>query len=141
MKRKCKRNNDRKNIDKQVQAFHSLSLCAQVFPGNPQHTKTFTVLLIQMFMMHLMRPPDTSYIRIIAPGKKLYSLVNYYIMYHEICKTVHGYARTYGGKPGLVAKCAKQNAEDARNREYQEKHIIFFKKTVTFLMMVFMQIP
>ncbi len=99
-----------------------------VFFCDHQHSKAFTLIFFQMLMMHFMRPPDTSHIYIIAACEKFYSLVDYNIMYQEICKAVHCYTCAYCSQPKFMIKCSEK-MHRILGMENIRKKASFFSKT------------
>src|SRR5574338_1450197 len=70
---------------------HQLFIIPDLFPiffGHVQHAETFAIMTIQVFMMHFMRPANSPYISVIAPGKPFEALMNDHIMHQEISKPV-----------------------------------------------------
>jgi hypothetical protein len=112
-----------------------------VFFGYQQHPKTFALKFPEVFMVHLMCPPDTAYIPVVASCKKLYALVNDHIVYQEISKTIQGDPCTDRSQPVPAIKSAEPDTEYAGNRKNKEERIILFKNPMAFFMMIFMQIP
>jgi hypothetical protein len=60
-----------------------------VFFCHEQHTETFTLILVEVFMVHFMCPSYGAYVCIIAPGKPFKPLVNDYFMHYKISKAIH----------------------------------------------------
>jgi hypothetical protein len=107
-----------------------------------QHPKGFTILFIEVFVMHFMRPPDGADINIIAACKEFESLVDDDLMHHKVREPIEHYSKANGLYPphGGI-QCAPQNHADTWNSENHKKPVVFFKKTRTLSMVIFMQVP
>ena len=86
-----------------------------VFFGDQQHSKTFSLKPVQMFVMHFMGPTDGSYISRIAFGKPFKPLVNDYVMHQEIGKTVGHDAKANCLHPPNMIICAEEDQQYAWN--------------------------
>ena len=106
-----------------------------------QHSERFSFLFSKMFMMHFMRPPDSSYIDIIGTGKPFKSLMNDHIMHHKISNAISHDAKTNCLQPIHFIIGSKQNAKKTGNCKNQKKASFFSKNPGPFLMMIFVQVP
>jgi hypothetical protein len=108
---------------------------------NVQHPKGFAFIFIQVFMVHFVGPPDSTYIRIVSSRKPFEALMNDYIMDNKICKPIRHYSEAHSLHPINGIDGAKENAAKAGYGKNDEEGVVLFKKTRFFLMMVFMQVP
>src|SRR5262245_52849641 len=72
-----------------------------VFFIHPHHSETFAIMPVELFVMHFVRPPDSTYIRIVAPGEPFQPLVNDHFMNQEISNAIQGESGTYTDHPVL----------------------------------------
>jgi hypothetical protein len=109
--------------------------------GYYQHTKTFPILLAQMFVVHFVRPANGSNILVVTTGKPFKPLVNNYIVYQKIGCPVHGYTKTNSGCPIRMALQTQHNTQPTGNGEDEKERIVLLKKTGAFLVMVLVEVP
>ena len=108
---------------------------------NVKHTKAFAIVLFKMFMVHLMRPPDGSYVCVPAFAEPFKTLVNDYVMHHKISEAISHHAETDGHQPPHVIDTSKYDRQHARDCENEKEAVIFLKKAWFYLVMIFMQYP
>jgi hypothetical protein len=83
-----------------------------------------------------MCPANGPDIGIFAAGKPFEALVDNYIMYKEIGKSVSHYAKADGLLPPYLVERPKHDQQHAGDRENDKKSIIFFKKSRFHLVMI-----
>jgi hypothetical protein len=106
-----------------------------------QHTETFAVVPVKMFMMHFMRPADGPHIVAVAFGKPFKPLVNDHIMNQKITEAIRHNAKANGLHPPHMIKGAGINQQYAGYSEDDKERIILFEKARLHLMMIFVQVP
>jgi hypothetical protein len=112
-----------------------------VFACHKQHPETFTIMPVEVFVVHFMRPSNGADIGIIAAGKPLETLMNDYIMHQEIGEAIGHDAKANRLHPPDMVVGAEKYQQHAGDSEDHKKGIIFLKKTRFHLMVVAMQIP
>ena len=80
------------------QRFVALYLVPILF-GHEQEPKTLAVLLAQMLVVHLVRPPNGPHIGMVAAGKPLQPLVNDHVVDDEIRRPVQHDSKPNGLHP------------------------------------------
>jgi hypothetical protein len=108
---------------------------------NIEHAETFSMFLIEMFVMHFMRPPDRPNIGVPAPGKPFKALMYDHIVNQEICEAVCHDAEADSLQPPFLIHGTICDTEHAWYSEYHKEEIILFKKTRLHLVMIPMEIP
>jgi len=113
----------------------------EIFQRNKQHSETLTVFFTEMFMMHFVCASDGSEIPVVAVAEDFKSLVNEYVVHHEITESVNGDADANVKLDVATGKNSKEHQQHARDGENQEESIVFFKETGMTLMVIAMQDP
>lgn len=56
--------------------------------GHQEHTKALPIFLVQVFVVHFVRTPDSPKVEIITVPEELKPLVNEYVVYREISEAI-----------------------------------------------------
>ena len=106
-----------------------------------EHPKALTLFLVQVLMVHLVCPADSSYIGVITPSKPFETLVNDHIMDHKISRSVRHNAKADGLHPPYAIKGTKKDQQHTGNGEDDKEPVILFKEPGLFLMVIAVQVP
>jgi hypothetical protein len=122
------------------QRFVALHLVPILF-GHEQEPTTLAVLLAQMLVVHLVRPPNGPHIGMVAAGKPLQPLVNDHVVDDEIRRAIEHDAESDRLHPPHIIICAKVDQEKTRHSKNEREPIVFLKDPRLHLVMVAVQHP
>ena len=68
----------------------ALSCFYKIPVWHPQHTKTLTMLFVQVLMVHLVRPTDSTEVHVVGLAQPFEPLMNKNIVHQKIGESVYG---------------------------------------------------
>jgi hypothetical protein len=91
----------------------------EVFFGNKEHPKVFTLFFSQVFVVYFMRPSNTSGVGVIYVSEPFKALVNKNVVHHKIGDSVGENAESdrKADPEGLVAVIKKLMLSTAKNKK------------------------
>ena len=98
--------------------FVILSYFIPIFFCNHQHTKAFTLLLAEVFVVHFMGPAYGADVGVVASGKPFKTLVYYYFVYNKIGHAIKGDTKANGGYPIQLVLQTKHYTKPAWDGKY-----------------------
>jgi hypothetical protein len=113
----------------------------EVFFGNKEHPKVFTLFFSQVFVVYFMRPSNTSGVGVVYVSEPFKALVNKDVVHHKIGDSVGENAESdrKANPEGLVGRHQKTHAQYG---EKQEESVVALKpRFVVFLVVIFVQYP
>jgi hypothetical protein len=116
-------------------------LILEIFQGYKQHTEAFTVFFSKMLVVHFVSTTNCSQIPVVTVTEDFKSLMNEYVMHHEITESVNGDADSNVKLDVATCKNSKEHQQHAGDGENQEEGIIFFKEPGMTLMVVAVEDP
>jgi len=108
---------------------------------HPEHAEGFTIMPVEVFVVHLMRPAYRTNIRIVGAGEPFQSLVDDHVVNDEICEAIGHHPKSHCLEPIDFFNGAVEQYQEAGYGEDDEEGIVLFEGAVLFLVMVFMEIP
>ena len=113
----------------------------EIFQRNKKHSEAFTVFFSKMLVVHFMSTTNRSQIPVVTVTEDFKSLMNEYVVHHEITESVNGNADANVKLDVATGKNSKEHQQHAGDGENQEESIVFFKETGMTLMVIAMQDP
>ena len=99
------------------------------------------MMLVQVLVMHLMRPANRPHIGMIAPREPFETLMNDDIMYHKVGKPVPHDPKPDRLQPPDMIIRTKVYKQETGNGKNESKQVILFKNARSHLVMVLMEDP
>ena len=113
---------------------------AEIFSGNPQHAKAFTVFLVEVLVVHLMGLPYRSEVGVFGVSEPIEPPVNENVVHQKIAEPV-GCDAGANPKTKICMYAARDEAPGAGHSKNQEEGVVLFKEPRLVLMVVLMEIP
>src|SRR5437868_2683364 len=98
-------------------------------------------MLVEMTVMHLMRPAYTAYVPVVASCEPFETLMNDHFMHNKISESIQRNTEAYCGNNICLLLKSEHDAEPTWNSEDEKEGVVLFKNPSTFLVMIAVQVP
>src|SRR5687768_8973301 len=104
--------------------FSILAYFLPVFFMDKQHSETFPLMPVEMFVMHFMGPTNSPHIGTIAAGKPFHPLVYDHVMHQEISKSIGHDTKTDRLHPPQMIERTEIDKQHTGDRKNHKKCIV-----------------
>ena len=99
------------------------------------------MFLAQMLVVHLVCPPNCTQIDVVRFPKQLEALVNEDLVDEKVSQAINSNSEPDPNTNVIARHHTRHDEQPTRDRENQEKRIVFLEESWLLLVVIFVQIP